>query len=92
MDATEIIGLVAAGITTLANIPQTVKIIRTKSTKSISAFTYTMLTTGMAIWVVYGVLKNDLPVIIGNAIATALCGTILFVKLYMKLSKHETEE
>jgi len=91
MDATEILGLVAAGVTTLANIPQTIKIIKTKSTKSISAFTYTMLTTGMAIWVVYGVLKNDLPIIIGNAIATLLCGTILSVKLYMKLSKQETE-
>jgi MtN3 and saliva related transmembrane protein len=92
MDATQVLGLVAAAITTLANIPQTIKIIKTKSTKSISAFTYTMLTTGMAIWVVYGVLKNDLPIIIGNAIATALCGTILCVKLYMKLSKQETEE
>jgi len=92
MDATEVLGLVAAGITTLANIPQTVKIIRTKSTKSISAFTYSMLFTGMAVWVVYGILTNDLPIIIGNAIATALCGTILFVKLYMKLSKPEAEE
>jgi len=91
MDATEILGLIAAGITTLANIPQAVKVIRTKSTKSISAFTYTMLTVGMAAWVVYGILKNDLPIIIGNAIATALCGTILSVKLYMKLYKEERE-
>lgn len=91
MDATEVLGLVAAGITTLANVPQTIKIIKTRSTKSISAFTYSMLFIGMAIWVVYGILKNDIPIIIGNAIATALCGTILFVKLYMKLSGTEKE-
>ncbi|MFP9099542.1 SemiSWEET family sugar transporter [Flavobacterium sp. RHBU_24] len=92
MDATEILGLIAAGITTLANIPQTVKVIKTKSTKSISAFTYSLLTIGMATWVVYGILQSDLPIIIGNSIATALCGTILFVKLYMKLSKQEKED
>jgi len=91
MDATEILGLIAAGITTLANIPQAVKILRTKSTKSISAFTYSMLTAGMVAWVVYGILKNDLPIIIGNTIATLLCCTILSVKLYMKLSKQEKE-
>lgn len=92
MDTTEVLGLAAAGVTTLANIPQTVKVIKTRSTKSISAFTYSMLTAGMAAWVVYGVLKNDLPIIIGNAIATLLCCTILFVKLYMKLSQKEQED
>lgn len=92
MDATEILGLVAAAITTVANIPQALKVIKTKSTKSISAFTYSMLFLGMSTWVVYGFLKNDLPIIIGNAIATALCGTILFMKLYMKLSKNEKED
>jgi MtN3 and saliva related transmembrane protein len=92
MNATEILGLIAAGITTVANIPQAIKVIRTRSTKSISAFTYTMLFLGMATWVVYGFLKHDLPVIVGNIIATALCGTILFMKLYMKLSKNKKED
>ena len=91
MDATEITGLAAAALTTLANVPQTVKIIKTRSTKSISAITYALLSTGMALWVVYGVIRNDLPVILANAIAALLCGIVLAIKLWM-LHKGEKDE
>lgn len=89
MDFIEIIGLAAAAFTTLANIPQAAKIIRTQSTKSISAVTYSMLFTGLSLWVAYGFLKNDLAVILGNIVAVLLCGVILSIKLYMKFSDRE---
>jgi MtN3 and saliva related transmembrane protein len=82
MDITQATGLAAAVLTTAANIPQTIKVIKTRSTKSLSAATYAMLFTGMALWVIYGIIRDDLPVILANAVAGSLCGIILFMKLW----------
>lgn len=87
MDFEQVIGLLAAVLITGANIPQTIKIIRTRSTKSLSAATYAMLLLGGICWVVYGVLRNDIPIILANAISSLLCGTILFIKLLEKYRK-----
>ena len=84
MDLIQALGLLAALFTTLANVPQAIKVIKTRSTKSLSAATYAMLFTGMALWVAYGVIRDDLPIILANAIAGALCGIILFMKLWSK--------
>lgn len=81
MDYIQVLGLVAAFTTTAANIPQTVKVIKTSSTKSLSALTYAMLFIGMVLWVIYGIIRNDLPIILANSIAGALCGIILIMKL-----------
>jgi len=80
MDYIQIIGLVAAVLTTAANIPQTYKIIKTKSTKDISVLTYSMLIVGFILWVVYGVIREDYPVLIANSISVLVCSTILFLK------------
>ncbi|MFL9842853.1 SemiSWEET family sugar transporter [Flavobacterium rhizosphaerae] len=81
MDYIEILGLVAAFFTTAANIPQTIKVLKTRSTKSLSSVTYSMLFTGMLLWVFYGIERDDVPIILANGIAAALCGIILVVKL-----------
>lgn len=81
MDAVEILGFAAAFFTTIANVPQAIKTIRTGSTKGISALTYSMLSLGLLLWVVYGIYKADLPIILSNAIAAILCLIILTIKL-----------
>ena len=90
MDLVQILGLLAAFFTTVANVPQAIKVIKTRSTKSLSAATYAMLFTGMALWVVYGIIRDDLPIILANAIAGALCGIILFMKLFSRF-RHRKE-
>ncbi len=90
MDFVQIIGLLAAVLITGANIPQTIKIIKTRSTKSISAATYTMLFFGGISWVIYGILRNDIPIILANAISSTLCCIILFIKLLAKYRKQDT--
>ena len=80
MDLTEILGYAAAIFTTAANIPQAYKIIRTRSTKDISTLTYSILFIGLVLWLVYGIYKNDLPIIIANAIAAAISGIIILLK------------
>lgn len=92
MDYIEALGLAAAFFTTLANVPQAIKVIRTRSTKSLSAPTYAMLFLGLLMWTTYGIIRNDLPVILGNVIAAALCGTILSIKLWYKYVVGEKED
>lgn len=81
MDYIEALGLLAAFFTTIANIPQAIKVIKTRNVKDLSAATYSMLFVGMVLWVVYGIMKEDLPIILANSIAAALCGLILIMKI-----------
>lgn len=92
MDLVEVLGLAAAFLTTVANIPQAVKVVRTKSTKSLSARTYALLFIGLVVWVVYGFLEDDLPVILGNIVAGALAGLILFYKVFIPSPDEGDEE
>ena len=84
MNLIQILGLAAAVLTTAANIPQAIKVIKTRSTKSLSAATYAMLFSGMVLWVMYGIQRDDIPIILANAIAGALCGIILAMKVWAK--------
>ena len=87
MDYIQILGLVAAFLTTGANLPQTYKVIKTRSTKSLSALSFSMLFLGSITWVIYGIYRNDIPVMIANGLAGSLHGIILFMKLTAKGSK-----
>ena len=89
MDYVEILGLAAALLTTIANVPQAVKIIKTRSTKSISSFTYALLFAGLVLWLIYGIIQEDLPLILANAVSALLAGIILILKLF---SKRETND
>lgn len=79
MDTIQIIGLLAAFFTTVANIPQAYIIIREKSTKDISVATYVMLFIGTSLWVAYGIIKEDWPIIVANGISTFTSIIILFL-------------
>ena len=80
MDYIQIIGLSAAVLTTAANIPQTYKMIKTKSTKDVSVMTYSMLIVGFILWVAYGIIREDYPILIANSISVLICSTILLLK------------
>ena len=84
MDWIEILGIGAAILTTAANVPQAVKIIRTRSTESISTLTYILLFTGLVLWLIYGIIRDDLPIILANAVSAALAGIILVLKIIGK--------
>ncbi|HEY8949205.1 MAG TPA: SemiSWEET transporter [Rhizomicrobium sp.] len=78
---TEIVGLVAAFLTTLAFFPQVIHTIRTRSTHDISLRMYSLYTVGIFLWLIYGLLLRDMPLIAANAITLVLSGTILGLKL-----------
>jgi MtN3 and saliva related transmembrane protein len=78
---TEIVGLVAAFLTTVAFLPQVIHTIRTRSTHDISLRMYSLYTVGIFLWLMYGLLLGDVPLIASNAVTFLLSGTILALKL-----------
>ena len=76
-----LIGFAAALCTTIAFLPQVVQTWRTRSTKDISLAMFLVFTTGIFLWLVYGLIIGDLPLITANGITFVLSGTILYFKL-----------
>ena len=83
-DATTVLGLDAASLTTAAFLPQVIKIWRTRKTRDISLGMFLVLCAGIGLWLVYGILRNDFPLILANAVTLVLAGTILLLKLKYK--------
>ncbi len=81
MNSEMIIGLTAATLTTVAYIPQAIKIIRTKHTKDLSLIMYIVLTVGIILWLVYGVMLSSLPIILANIVTVTLTAIILALKI-----------
>ncbi len=76
------VGMVAGFITSVAAIPQVVKTIRTRHARDISIWQPILLSAGVALWMVYGMLINDLPLILAN-IVPLICNTLLIgLKIY----------
>jgi MtN3 and saliva related transmembrane protein len=81
MDVVEIIGMVAALLTTAAFVPQAAKVVRTRDTAAISLAMYALFTAGIALWGVYGVMTWQWSIIIANAITFVLAAIILSIKV-----------
>ncbi len=79
-----IIGILAGACTTLAVIPQIIKSWRTKKVMDVSPIMFSILIFGVGLWVVYGVLKMDIPIIIFNGISFLLNLSMLFLMLAYK--------
>jgi MtN3 and saliva related transmembrane protein len=77
----EIIGFFAAAGTTFAFLPQVIQTVRTKQTKDINLLMYIMFTTGVFLWLVYGLLINSLPVILANVVVFFFASEIFFLKV-----------
>lgn len=77
----ELIGGLAAVITTLCWVPQAIKVIRTRDTRSLSLVMYLMLAAGIVLWLVYGLLIHSWPLIGANTVTLALVAVILSMKL-----------
>ena len=73
--------LAAAFCTTVAFLPQVIRTWRTRSTGDLSLGMFLVFTTGIFLWLVYGLYVHDLPLIAANSVTFVLSGTILFFKL-----------
>jgi len=78
---TTLIGLLAATCTTGSFLPQVIRTWRTRSTRDVSALMFVLLVTGNALWLLYGALIGDLPLVVANLITITLVAIILALKL-----------
>jgi len=76
-----LVSAVAAILTTAAFVPQALHIIRHKETRAISLFMYVSFASGVALWLLFGTLIGNWPIIVSNAITLLLALAIIAMKL-----------
>jgi len=75
------IGLTAGALTTVAFVPQLLKIHATQSGRDVSMRTFLIFAAGVALWLAYGLLIASLPIIVANIFTLALALTIIALKI-----------
>ena len=80
-DYVSLIGFAAGILTTGAFLPQVIKTWRTRSTEDLSLPMWSALFIGIVLWVIYGFLTNDIPLIVANSVTLALSAIVLFLKI-----------
>ena len=81
MEITTIIGLTAGAFTTFAYLPQVVKSWKTRRTNDISLTMLLVLATGVLLWLAYGILLGETPLILANSVGIFLVLSVLIAKL-----------
>ncbi len=77
----DLIGLLAGALTTIAFIPQLLKIYATKSGKDVSARMFVIFSIGVTLWLVYGLLIRSAPIVIANLLTLVLALAIICMKI-----------
>ena len=75
------LGLIAGALTTIAFLPQVIKTWKTKKTEDISLGMFLILCSGILLWLIYGLLTNDLPLVLANGVTFLFAVIILLFKL-----------
>ena len=83
----EMIGYLAATLTTASFLPQAILTIRTRDTESLSLSMYSLFTMGVLCWLIYGIYISNKAIIFANAITLVLAASILSFKIYNVLFK-----
>lgn len=81
LSTTDLLGIVAGSLTTASFLPQVVKAWRSGHTKDVSIFMFLLLFIGLVLWIAYGIVKGDMPIVLANAISIALVSAILYFKI-----------
>lgn len=81
LSLTSMIGFLAAFFTTAAFLPQAIRTIQTRDTHGISLLMYLLFTAGVALWLTYGLMLGDLPLIVANLVTLVLALTVLAFKI-----------
>jgi MtN3 and saliva related transmembrane protein len=80
MGLADIMGGLAATLTTISFLPQAVQVLRTRDTQAISLAMYTLFTTGIACWGIYGLMTMQWAIIIANGLTFLMASMILGIK------------
>jgi MtN3 and saliva related transmembrane protein len=75
-----VLGLIAGTLTTMAFVPQVLKIRRTRSAADISTGMFVAFCLGVTLWLIYGILNRDVAIVATNSITLVLALTVLILK------------
>jgi MtN3 and saliva related transmembrane protein len=84
MGLQDLLGYVAATLTTTSFVPQALQTLRTRDVSGISLGMYGAFTSGVALWLVYGIALGEWPIIVANALTVTLAATILATKIIVE--------
>ncbi len=79
-----IVGILAGTLTTISFLPQAIKVWQTKSAKDLSLVMYVFFSIGVFLWMIYGILLQEIPIVIPNFLALLLALFILRIKIIYK--------
>lgn len=80
----EFLGYLAGVLTTFSFLPQVIQVYKTKSAKDISLVMYIILSVGLFLWIIYGIHRVSIPIILFDLITLVLSSMILIMKLKYK--------
>lgn len=81
MNPLDLLGLIATCFTTSSFVPQVWRIWKTRDVSAISLPSYVIITIGLALWLAYGLLKSDLPLVVANSVMVVLTEAITVMKI-----------
>ena len=87
----DVIGYIAATLTTVSFVPQAWHTFSTKDVSGISLGMYSVFTVGIALWLAYGLMLSAWPIVIANTITLVLASLILVMKLLYHETQHQTK-
>jgi MtN3 and saliva related transmembrane protein len=88
----DLIGYLAAALTTASFLPQAVLTLKTRNTDSLSLGMYSLFTSGVMMWLIYGIYLSNPAIIVANAITFLLAALILGFKIYNTFFKRLTKQ
>ncbi|MCH8568746.1 MAG: SemiSWEET transporter [Balneolales bacterium] len=86
-----LLGMLAATCTTVAFVPQVIKTWKARSSRDLSLGMFSVLATGVAFWLIYGLIIDDLPIIAANSVTLVLIITILIMKIRFDRAERKQE-
>ena len=90
MQASDVLGYLAATLTTVSFVPQAWRTFRTKDVSGISLKMYTLFTLGVAVWLAYGIVLGEVPMMIANSTTLMLAIPVLVMRIrYGRKSRRE---
>lgn len=81
MQAIDVLGFAAAFCTTISFLPQAIKVLKSGDTTALSLMMYSIFTVGVALWLCYGIFREDPAIIVANLVTIALALCILLTKI-----------
>jgi len=81
MEMTTLLGFAAGTLTTVSFLPQVIKAYKTRHTGDISGYMFILLLVGICLWLAYGVVMADMPIIAANGVSLVLVSIILYFKV-----------